>query len=304
MNRKPQPVLDINLRSFVTSRNRGERLYSKRGGLRSIRVLMRFTALLAVLVAGIAAWSGHSNAFPQKQSAAFNDNSCVSCHSGLVKPPEMGTAYLEWHISIHRTAGVACNECHGGDPKAQDAKNAHGGILPPANRQSRVNPLNLPETCGSCHKAVVSSFVESTHYRRLKESGLGPSCTSCHRHMASAVARYPSEGAAYCTYCHNAINGLQPQRPDIPKKAKTVLEALGRANYMSTWVNDLLKEAQQKKLSVTVEEEDIRLLKMLLQEAKAGWHSFNFEGAETKANKAYEEGLDIKERLSRKLGLK
>jgi mono/diheme cytochrome c family protein len=122
--------------------------------------------------------------------------------------------------------------------------------------------------------------------------------------MASAVARYPSEGAAYCTYCHNPINGLQPQRPDIPKKAKTVLEALGRANYMSTWVNDLLKEAQQKKLSVTVEEEDIRLLKMLLQEAKAGWHSFNFEGAETKANKAYEEGLDIKERLSRKLGLK
>jgi hypothetical protein len=209
---------------------------------------------------------------------------------------------MDWHFSVHRINGVGCDKCHGGDVTADDARRAHIGVIPSTRKESRLSLERLPETCGACHKAIVNSFVESVHFEKLKTSGLAPSCNTCHRHMASSVASFPSEAATYCTFCHNSINGILPQRPDIPAKAKRVMESIGRASYGMKFAQDLLKEAQDRKLDVAEETEDIRLLRGLLHEAKVGWHSFTLEGARVKAEKAFEESLRLRDRLSKKLG--
>jgi hypothetical protein len=120
--------------------------------------------------------------------------------------------------------------------------------------------------------------------------------------MASSVARYPIEASTYCTFCHNSINGILPQRPEIPAKAQKVMESLGRASYAVKWVQDLLKEAQDRKLDVAEQVEDLRLLQGLLYEARIGWHAFTLDGVQVKADKAFEESLRIREQLMKKLG--
>lgn len=235
-------------------------------------------------------------------AASYSDNQCVNCHAKISQPTGISRRYLDWHFSAHKTGGVGCDKCHGGDATAREPRKAHKGVINHSQNESRLSLANLPETCGACHKAVVNSFVESVHYQRLKTSGLGPSCNTCHSHMASSVARYPIEASTYCTFCHNSINGILPQRPEIPAKAQRVMESLGRASYGVKWVQDLLKEAQNRKLDVAEQTEDLRLLQGLLYEAKIGWHAFNLDGVQVKADKAFEESARIREQLMKKLG--
>jgi hypothetical protein len=157
---------------------------------------------------------------------AVSPNRCVECHARLNAPRELAGRYLDWHFSKHARANVTCEKCHGGDPDAKDATAAHKGILASSQPESRLNRKNLPETCGACHREIANSFFESTHYKRLKESGMGPSCTTCHMHMASTIATSPMEASNYCTYCHNSLNGLLDRRPDIPQKAEQLMRSL------------------------------------------------------------------------------
>ena len=238
----------------------------------------------------------------RRTAAPYSDNQCVNCHAGISQPIGISRRYLDWHFSKHKTEGVGCDNCHGGDAASRDAKKAHKGVINPSQNESRLSLVNLPETCGSCHKAIVNSFVESVHYKKLKLSGLGPSCNTCHTHMASTVATHPKEASTYCTFCHNSINGLLPQRPEIPAKAQRLMESLGRASYGVKWVQELLKEAQQRKLSVAEQIEDLRLLEGLVYEAKIGWHALNLDGVQVKADKAFEESARIRQQLMKKLG--
>lgn len=257
--------------------------------------------LLFVVFAFLASSFAPSRSLGEQNLGALRSNNCVLCHS-RIQSPVLSGRYLEWHVSPHRAAGVGCNKCHGGDPAEPDSHKAHNGILPPSNKGSRLHLINLPETCGACHSSIVNAFTESTHYERLKSSGFAPSCTTCHAHMASSVARYPSEGAALCAHCHNTVNGILAPRPEIPNKAKVTLAAIFRTNHMVTWLNGLLREAEDKKLDVAGEKEEMRLLKGLLVEAKVGWHAFKLDGPQVKADKGFEEGVRIRERLAKKLG--
>lgn len=246
-------------------------------------------------------WSTDSSVSRAEQ-AAPSQNECVRCHSRLSTPVEMSTRFLDWRVSRHAATGVTCDKCHGGNATARDPSKAHAGVLAPSNKDSRLNEINLPESCGSCHRAVVNSFVESKHYRLLKAGEGAPSCISCHGHMASAVARAPAEGNSLCTFCHNVLNGPLPQRPDIVRNAKSTLDALARTGYMVGWINELLEQARKKKLNVKAEVEDLRLLKITLAEAKAGWHAFILETPAMKAGKSFDEAVKIKDTLSKKLG--
>lgn len=257
--------------------------------------------LFIVLTAAVATFSGSSGNLYQKDMADYKNNNCVSCHARLSSTYLSGR-YMDWHLSAHKTSGVGCEKCHGGDSSTQDVKKAHKGILPSSNSESRLYEANLPETCGSCHRSVYSSFVESTHYQKLKSSGLGPSCITCHAHMGSAVVTYPLQGAAYCTFCHNAINGILPQRPEIPQKARRTLESITRANHLVRWLDELFEEGKQKKLDLTEELDERRLMLISLKEAKSGWHSFNLDPVQHKADRALDDGLKLKDRLKKRLG--
>jgi predicted CXXCH cytochrome family protein len=231
------------------------------------------------------------------------ENGCVRCHSRPSLPAEMGNRFLDWRASRHAAAGVTCDKCHGGDAAAIDPAMAHKSMFRNNDRTSRIQDVDAPEFCGRCHRAIVNSFVESEHYRLLKASAAGASCTSCHGHMGSSVARAAFEGESLCTVCHNTIDGPSPRRPDIVKKAKSTLDTISRTNYIISWIDELLQQAGKKKLNVEAEREDLRLLKITLGEAKNGWHAFSLEGSAAKAGSSFAEAVRVKDSLSKKLGL-
>lgn len=265
-------------------------------------MLKRLCLMIFIMAVGGLLFLTPARSSPQGDLSRFKDNNCVQCHSRTSSPEGMSNRYADWHLSVHKEKGIGCEKCHGGNPGIRDEKKAHQGVLPSSNTESRIHKQNLPETCGTCHREVVGSFVESTHYQKLKSSGLGPSCTTCHAHMASAVVTYPDEGAAYCAHCHNAVNGIQPQRPDIPVKAKAVIEAIKRANFVVNWTNGLMGEANRRKLDVSEEQEDLKVVEIMLKEVKAGWHAFGLDSVLRKAEATFEEGAKIKDRLRKKLG--
>lgn len=239
----------------------------------------------------------------QGEMTAYKDNNCVSCHSNDAKAGAVFPRYAEWHISTHKDKGVGCDKCHGGDPTAADPKKAHVGVIKSSEPQSRLHLKNLPETCNACHAGIVNAFVESKHYQKLKASGMGPSCATCHTHMATNVLYTPGETAALCAQCHNAPNKLLPQRPDIPEKASEAMQAIRQANTVVLWAERLVTEGRNKKVDISVEEQEMQIVRVMLADAKVGWHAFNLEAVRNKANAAFEKGTKLKDDLRQKLSL-
>jgi formate dehydrogenase gamma subunit len=115
--------------------------------------------------------------FPHAESlAAVN---CGSCH-------EEETAIYQWHGRLKVGVGEdipTCADCHG----------THD-ILASTNRNSHVNPINLPKTCARCHENLdlvkrhqiplerpVELFKSSVH-GRASTAGvhLAATCNDCH----------------------------------------------------------------------------------------------------------------------------
>ena len=128
--------------------------------------------------------------FPHDPAPAKVD--CATCHEQEVK------AYASSLHAIARQNGnlraATCLDCHG---------NIHE-VLPSSDPNSRVNHLNIPKTCGSCHgqKFVMqSSGLSAAPFVSYQESVHG-----------KAVAA-GSEKAAVCTDCHGAHDILSPGDP-------------------------------------------------------------------------------------------
>jgi hypothetical protein len=261
--------------------------------------------LFALIVLGLAItiYCFHLAAvsLAQNSSASFKDNSCVECHAGLSSPANLSLRYLDWHFSAHKIAGVSCDKCHGGNPGVKDKGKAHAGILPSGSESSKLNAKNLPETCGACHQQIVSAFVQSKHYRVLKSSGLGPSCNTCHAHMASQLIYTPEEAAQLCTTCHDSSKALMPRRPDIPQKANEVMIALQRANGVVLWANGLVIDGKNKKVDVSAEEKKLTEVRTMLADTKATWHTFNLDTVRQKADGTFNSGAQVKDTLLKRL---
>lgn len=241
-------------------------------------------------------------AMAQQASAPdYRNNTCVACHSTITSPMSVSTRFYDWHMSKHKEKGVSCEQCHGGDSKAADAGKAHIGIVPPSKAESRLHMSKLPETCGACHKDIVAAFVQSVHYQKLKSADMGPSCTTCHAHMASAVIYTAAEASSLCTHCHNTTEGLLPPRPEIPQKAGAVVESLDRANAIFLWIDQLMEAANQKKVDVSAETADLPAARTILADAKVKWHSVSLDEVGKRADEAFERGTKVKDALMKKL---
>ncbi|MCC6409406.1 MAG: hypothetical protein IT453_19765 [Planctomycetes bacterium] len=134
-----------------------------------------------------------------KSAHAENSDRCANCHTphdiGLADAKPVGCATCHgdsakhWQQSVHAgdpgngSPAATCVNCHGAH-EAQSAKNP----------DSRTHPLNLPDTCESCHKpnpsaehpapggAKVSQYETSAHGLALRNDGLivTATCASCH----------------------------------------------------------------------------------------------------------------------------
>jgi len=125
---------------------------------------------------------------------------CVDCHPGIVElpheeqlpPVNCGTCHSDaaetykWHGRLAIPSGEdvpTCADCHG-----------KHDILPSTEKQSKVNPLNLPTTCGKCHENIdlikkheiyvtkpIEVYESSVHGKAsLGGIYLAATCNDCH----------------------------------------------------------------------------------------------------------------------------
>ncbi len=118
---------------------------------------------------------------------------CIQCHGTL--PGRLGEPVKLWQGSIHAANNVACNECHGGDPR--DSVNAmspaRGFIGVPKEKQ-------IPDVCGRCHVGVKRDYMASAHGRFLGKGG--PTCVTCHSNHLVKKASIDLINERNCSRCH------------------------------------------------------------------------------------------------------
>jgi len=140
---------------------------------------------------------------------------CGRCHgdknvmqgSGISDRPLL--AYQE---SVHAKAiargnmsAAVCTDCHNGHD-----------ILPASNSQSSIARVNIPNTCGKCHRTESNEFVQSVHGAALARGvSRSPSCTDCHGiHKIETPVENGANGARSatvalgtqsCAKCHEGV---------------------------------------------------------------------------------------------------
>lgn len=130
---------------------------------------------------------------------------CIQCHAQL--PDKLGAPVSLWRKSIHAENGIACNVCHGGDPKnAADAMNRARGFLGAPKEQ------DIPAFCGRCHLGVMKDYLASAHGKALGKGG--PTCVTCHGNHQVLKASLDLINEKTCTQCHTF------------ERAKTIRQAM------------------------------------------------------------------------------
>ena len=146
-------------------------------------------------------------------------NSCVACHSTL--EGALGEPARAFENDIHRSKGLSCNDCHGGNPARADKEGAKdrmwGYVAKPTAQQ-------IPAFCGKCHSDAalmkkfnpslrvdqVQEYATSVHGRRLQGGDQKvATCVSCHgvhgirapNDPLSSV--YAANVAETCSKCHS-----------------------------------------------------------------------------------------------------
>lgn len=157
-------------------------------------------------------------------AAIQNQNSCVTCHTTL--SGKMAEAVQEWNSSIHSQRGVACADCHGGDPTAADKDAAHAST---ANFVGKPKTVDIPALCASCHARVDAmrqfdlptdqwaKYQQSTHGKKLAQGDTNvATCFTCHdghatKEVTDPSARvYPLNVPALCGGCHSNVELMKP----------------------------------------------------------------------------------------------
>lgn len=203
----------------------------------------------------------------------------LECHADTIAKIAKSN-YEQWTKSKHALVGVTCDQCHGGNPQAEDKETAHANIGTAEDENSPVYYRNVPETCGKCHVEEYTQFRNSTHYQKLEALEQAPTCTTCHNpHLFKVLD--PSNMQAVCQNCHSVEAGIAPA--DIPLKAKRDLEAVGRLKSRINRAEEAIQKARIE--GKTIPESALEKLeesKDTLNHIPVVWHRFDlpvFEGA-------------------------
>ncbi|MGD0585466.1 MAG: cytochrome c3 family protein [Oryzomonas sp.] len=119
---------------------------------------------------------------------------CIQCHGTM--PGRIGEPVKLWKGSIHAENGIACNACHGGDPK--DAANA---MSPARGFLGAPKEPAIPAFCGRCHVGVMKDYLASAHGKALGKGG--PTCVTCHSNHLVVKASLELINEKSCSRCHS-----------------------------------------------------------------------------------------------------
>ena len=141
---------------------------------------------------------------------------CGKCHgdksamqgSGITNRP-----FLSYQESVHakamargNTSAAVCTDCH----------NSHD-IQSASNPQSTIAKVNIPATCGKCHRTEGNEFAESVHGQAVARGvSRAPVCTDCHgihniklpfdQTTATATTAVATDS---CAKCHEGVTLTQ-----------------------------------------------------------------------------------------------
>lgn len=190
-------------------------------------------------VKGIFLNSKHYQAYKDNLSGAPN---CLTCHNNALITKKFNGDTLQIKIAQEKL----CLSCHLDDPqiRARTApsagfimayeKSVHGssliggnfkaatcidchtshGVLDGNMTESSVHKLNLPSTCGKCHREITAEFKESIHGLSAIQKGNreAPVCTDCHGEhniLKHDDPRSPVEfrnvSKQVCAPCHTSV---------------------------------------------------------------------------------------------------
>ncbi len=141
---------------------------------------------------------------------------CGRCHGQKFLMESDGQSiqpFTSYQESVHGRAvengsakAAVCTDCHGAHEilRANDAK-------------SPIYKFNVPATCGKCHAAVETTFMQSIHGQGLtRGNGLSPVCTDCHGiHTIKSHVNPNSTSSEYnlsrdiCARCHEGVRLAQ-----------------------------------------------------------------------------------------------
>ena len=209
----------------------------------------------------------------------------LECHEERVR--SLATAnYQQWSESVHALKGIACENCHGGDPKQAAKEKAHINIRNNTDPQSPVYYTNVPKTCGKCHSKELTNFENSTHFKRLEALKLAPTCTTCHAPHTFTVMN-PEEFRQSCGNCHSVYKKVAPY--DIPLKAEDMLRKVNKLKFNIEMARQDIYWAKKNGTDVSqAEAYTDNALKMLGNLAPM-WHEFNLTHFEEEVDSANQE---------------
>lgn len=148
----------------------------------AIKMLWLLATIFMLLNAGWAA------------AAGTDEIVCVQCHGKL--PGKYGEPVKRWQGSIHAENAIACNSCHGGEPKdAAMAMSPARGFLGVPKEDA------IPAFCGRCHVGVLKDYMASLHGKALGRGG--PTCVTCHGSHNVVKATLDLINEKSCSRCHS-----------------------------------------------------------------------------------------------------
>ena len=134
---------------------------------------------------------------PWAQRPRVEQNVCIDCHTSDLIKEDTREIPAEWRKSWHYQNGVACQDCHGGDPK-----DAARSMKPESGFVGVPKPKMVPEFCGKCHLGIKENYLESGHGKALKTTGRGPNCVTCHHAHDVQKADINIINPELCGACH------------------------------------------------------------------------------------------------------
>ena len=129
------------------------------------------------------------------------EDSCVSCHQ-LQPDARLWKPVTDACDSVHRSHGVGCQDCHGGDPTKSDPVGAMRGSGRFVGAPPQIGYKS--EICGRCHDQPFAQWSTSKH------AGVA-SCTACHNHHEVRKASVDIISPFRCSSCHPypSVNALK-----------------------------------------------------------------------------------------------
>ncbi|MCP4292089.1 MAG: ammonia-forming cytochrome c nitrite reductase subunit c552 [bacterium] len=189
-------------------------------------------------------------------------DTCHECHQSKdlkVTDKKLYDYNLDFEISVHGIAELACTDCHGGDDSTTNLKKAHKGVMDP------VRYDKIPGTCGECHDEQHEAFVASNHYKLLEKDGSAPNCVTCHGSMDMDFI-FASRVKNTCQFCHNLESDTLPEVPD-------------QADYILSKIN-IIKGYRGFVQTHASDRDQVQALDARFDQLTARWHSFDLDGVE------------------------